>query len=78
MTTKKHYKLNVKRFRNFILYLTVLIMFSTLIVDCYRFPEKYSTMCRYQLESDIKSGDPEAISYYNDKYVANNINLFEK
>lgn len=47
-------------------------------VDFGRFPEKYLTTYRYQLHNKIKSGNQEAIDYYNRVYVANGINLFEE
>ena len=52
----------------------VIILF---VIDFYRFPEKYITTWKYQLEYKIQQGDQEAIDYYNRVYVQNNRILFE-
>ena len=46
-------------------------------VDFIRFPEKYSTTWKYQLEQDIKNGDEEAIKYYNETYTKQGKVLFD-
>lgn len=59
--------------------LTALILIALIVlsIDFYRFPEKYITTWKYQLEYKIKQGDQEAINYYKRVYIQNNENLFE-
>ena len=72
------YKLvNPKRFITCIAALISVIVFTIFAIDFYRFPEKYITTWKYQLEYKIKQGDQEAIDYYKRVYIQNNENLFE-
>lgn len=48
-----------------------------LCVDILRFPEMYSPRLRYNLKCDLKAGNELAIEYYQTKYIANNIQLFD-
>ena len=48
-------------------FLIVLLLFG--ITDFIRFPETYLTTWKYQLQQDIKSGDAEAIEYYQSHYI---------
>lgn len=59
--------------------LTALILIALIIlsIDFYRFPEKYITTWKYQLEYKIKQGDQEAIDYYKRIYVQHGESLFE-
>ena len=87
-TTKKGFKIDLKRFFESLLVLTLITTCMGLYVDFVRFPDKYITTLKYQLKNDIqigicfvlfggKSGDMEAITYYNRVYKSNGINLFE-
>lgn len=69
----------MKRFIKFLYGLligSVLLGCLYLYVDFIRFPEAYITTWRYHLKLDIERGDPEAIDYYNSRYVANGKQLF--
>lgn len=58
----------------------VLILLAATVymsVDFYRFPEKYITTWKYQLENRIKRGDQEAMEYYKRTYIQRGENLFE-
>ena len=76
-TTKKGFKIDLKRFFASLLVLTLITTCMGLYVDFVRFPDKYITTLKYQLKNDIQSGDMEAITYYNRVYKSNGINLFE-
>lgn len=75
--THKRRKINLNRLFCSLLILTLIITFTACITDFMRFPDKYITTWKYQLENDIQSGDMEAIEYYNRVYKSNGINLFE-
>lgn len=75
--THKSRKINLNRLFTSLLILTLIITFTACITDFMRFPDKYITTWKYQLENDIQSGDMEAITYYNRVYKSNGINLFE-
>jgi hypothetical protein len=51
-------------------------MLLTLISFC-KYPEKYITTWKYQLQQDIARGDKEAIDYYETVYLQNGQTLFE-
>ena len=42
----------------------------------FKYPEKYMTTWKYQLENKLAKGNEEALEYYNDRYVANGKYLF--
>ena len=54
-----------------------LIVLVVLIISIVRYPEKYSTTWRYQLEQDVKRGDTEAAEYYQRNYLNNGIKLWD-
>lgn len=54
----------------------VLTLLMLLIIDFVRFPECYISTWKYQLENEIKAGDPVAKEYYLDNYVKNGRELF--
>lgn len=60
-----------------ILALILLVATVYVSVDFYRFPEKYITTWKYQLENRIKRGDQEAMEYYKRTYIQHGENLFE-
>lgn len=70
-------KINLNRLFASLLILTSIITFTAYTIDFMRFPDKYITTWRYQLENDIQNGDTESIAYYNRVYKSNGINLFE-
>lgn len=75
--THKSRKINLNRLFASLLVLTLIITFTAYITDFVRFPDKYITTWKYQLENEIASGDQKAIEYYNRVYKSNGINLFE-
>lgn len=75
--THKSRKINLNRLFASLLILTSIITFMAYTIDFMRFPDKYITTGKYQLENEIASGDVEAIAYYNRVYNSNGINLFE-
>ena len=76
-STHKRIKINLNRLFISLLLLISIITFTAYTIDFMRFPDKYITTWKYQLENDIQSGDVEAIAYYNRVYKSNGINLFE-
>ena len=46
------------------------------LVDFAKYPDKYVTTWRHQLQCDIEQGNEAAIEYYETTYVANGIRLF--
>lgn len=42
----------------------------------FKYPEKYMTTWKYQLENKLAKGNQEAIQYYNETYIANGKRLF--
>ncbi len=77
--TIRQLKKSLKRLllKALVITLAVIPLISVGVEFC-RFPEKYLTTYRYQLHNEIKSGNQEAIDYYNRVYIANGINLFER
>lgn len=61
-----------------IIILSVLITLFILVVDVIKYPETYFTTWKYQLQEDIKSGDIEAIEYYQEHYISKGRNLFNE
>ncbi len=61
----------------FMLFSVAILFFSFLMIDVIRFPEVYSTTLKYQLENDLKNGEPEALEYYNTTYLKYNKILFD-
>ena len=51
-------------------------MLLTLINFC-KYPEKYLTTWRYQLEQELAAGNQEAIDYYKNVYIANGQTLWD-
>lgn len=74
---KRKYKLNFKTIARNILILLITYFLITTTIDFCKYPEKYITTWRYQLQQDIKNGDVEAIAYYNNNYLKNNVKLFD-
>ena len=74
----KKIQIRLKRLIRAVFTLLVTAVLLIICVNFCRFPEKYSTIWRYQLYNEIKSGNQEAINYYNRVYTANGIDLFEE
>ena len=58
-------------------FLLVLACIIALLADIITYPERYFSTWRYQLEQDVRVGEPEATEYYERNYVARGIRLFE-
>ena len=63
-------------FCKILLSITIIFM-CHVTIDFVRFPEKYSTTMKYQLELDVKAGNKKAIEYYNDTYIKKGKTLFD-
>lgn len=74
--THKSRKINLNRLFASLLLLTSIITFTAYTIDFMRFPDKYITTWKYQLENDIQSGDQEAIEYYNNNYTSKGVYLY--
>ena len=58
--------------------LTVLLITSMFMMwNVMYYPEKYFTTWRASLERDVRAGNSEAVKYYEDTYLKNDIRLFE-
>lgn len=57
--------------------LLVLACIIALFADICTYPERYFSTWRYQLEQEVRAGEPEATEYYERNYVARGIVLFE-
>ncbi len=58
-------------------FVMVLACIIALLSDICTYPERYFSSWRYQLEQDVRAGEPEATEYYERNYVARGIRLFE-
>ena len=58
-------------------FLLVFACIIALFADICTYPERYFSTWRYQLEQEIRAGEPEAPEYYERNYVARGIRLFE-
>ena len=58
--------------------LIYLLCFITITfgIDFIKYPEHYILTWKYQLQEDIKSGDVEAIEYYQANYIDKGKKLF--
>lgn len=72
---------NKKKFRkavtSLILYVVSIIAIIYALVNFCKFPEKYLSTWSYQLQLDVAQGDEEAIAYYSEVYLQNDIKLWE-
>lgn len=69
-------KINLNRLFISLLLLISIITFTAYTIDFMRFPDKYITTWKYQLENEIASGDQEAIDYYNKHYTSKGVYLY--
>ena len=74
--TEKRAKLKAIASTAFVL--LVLAVIVMLLTGFMKYPEKYLSTWRYQLQCDIEQGDEAAIEYYETNYLANGITLFEE
>lgn len=67
----------IKAITTIIVGLALSITMLLTLIDICKYPEKYLTTWKYQLEQEISEGNQEAIDYYNKVYLANGQVLFE-
>lgn len=53
----------------------IIIIF--IAVDFFKHYEKYDSVSRYYLMLDLENGNDEALEYYKDKYISDDIYLFD-
>lgn len=72
-------KIKLKNPRRFVLAI-VSIVFSVsalcLCINIIKYPEKYITTWKYQLQQDLKKGDEAAQKYYAENYIKKGEKLF--
>lgn len=73
----KKIKFHIQELIILTLILSIVIYICGTLYNYVRYPELYEMSSRYHLENNIKSGDTEAITYYNERYVSNGIILFD-
>mgnify|MGYP004562010467 CR=1 FL=1 len=61
----------------FILVLTISVLFLVFTINFIKYPEKYINTWKYQLKNDLELGNPTAIELYETKYVKNGVDLFQ-
>lgn len=66
----------IKRIVGVCFFVGLAVLMSCMIVKIIAYPEMYFTTWRYQLENDVRAGEPEAVSYYEKHYIAKGIELF--
>lgn len=55
----------------------IIILLLILCIRVVMYPECYISTWRYQLKNDIARGNAEAVEYYEAKYLANGIELWD-
>lgn len=66
--------------KKFVSVLILIIFFFSLagiLFHIAMFPERYISTWKYQLENEVKAGEPEALEYYQTVYLSRGIELFE-
>ena len=72
-------KIRIKNKRKFISRMVILfamVLAVNVMVSFAKYPEKYSTTWKYQLENELADGNKDALEYYNRVYVSNGKYLF--
>lgn len=74
-------KINKKQFKKAITKIalgTIAVIYLGMgFINICKYPEKYMTTLKYQLQNDVKAGNKEAIEYYEKNYLSKNIRLWE-
>ncbi len=73
---KNMVRLKFKRKAQYLCVLILGILTINIAVSLCKYPEKYITTWKYQLQNDIKQGNQVAIDYYNNTYIANGVELY--
>lgn len=74
----KHKRLKIDLRRLFVSAITIILTITFLrgTIDFIRFPDKYITIWKYQLQNEINTGDAESIEYYQTNYIDKGVCLF--
>ena len=59
-----------------LLFFAFAVLMSCTMIKFIMFPELYLTSWKYQLEKEVRVGEPEAVEYYQRRYIGNGIELF--
>lgn len=76
--TYKHKRLKIDLRRLFVSTITIILTITFLrgTIDFMRYPDKYITIWKYQLQNEINAGDAESIEYYQTNYIDKGVCLF--
>lgn len=67
----------VKRMISRVFFIAIAILIIIFVADMFKHYEKYDSVARYQLMLDLERGDTEAIEYYKDNYISDDLYLFD-
>lgn len=60
-----------------VFFIAIAILIIIFVADMFKHYEKYDSVARYQLMLDLERGDTEAIEYYKDNYISDDLYLFD-
>ena len=66
-----------KRMISRVFFIAIAILIIIFVADMFKHYEKYDSVARYQLMLDLERGDTEAIEYYKDNYISDDLYLFD-
>ena len=66
----------MKKFVCFLGQVILWMCVAGIIINAIMFPEKYISTWKYQLENEVRAGEPEAVEYYEARYLSRGIELF--
>nr|DAH15374.1 MAG TPA: mature oligodendrocyte transmembrane protein [Caudoviricetes sp.] len=69
-------KVNLKKLFKSIFTFALMMFLLSCVVDFMRFPDKYITTWKYQLQNEISQGRTESIDYYKANYTDKGVCLF--
>ena len=72
----RKYRVNKRKLALFLVMVCFVVCTICLTVNFARYPERYLSTWKYQLENDLMRGNRLAMEYYNDNYVAQGKYLF--
>lgn len=68
---------NFKRTTGNIISIIIVIIMVAVLADVFKHYERYDTVAKYHLMLDLEKGDSEALEYYKDNYISDDIYLFD-
>lgn len=68
---------NFKRIVSNIISILIVVVMIVVLIDAFKHYERYDTVAKYHLMLDLEKGDDEALEYYKDKYISDDIYLFD-